>query len=554
MKNNRLYLILLLIVLFLVACSSNEAPSADVSESIDAAPTEVIVGEATEEVVEEEAVVQVEAETVEAEIVGIPEPTMSEDPSGATLYVYDFGAMMLHAFVNPPQGVGNGTYIIESENSLVLIDSHFSADSAEAFRAYADSLGKPIDRIYATHEHPDHINGLKTAFADIESYAPEEVIQLAAEAGIDIDNTVEVGQTNIDGITYEFDIFADAESEEALIIKLPEYDVIATGDLIYNNYHMVMNPNIPNWLDQLDQLAALSDYQLILPGHGEPTDPSVYAASSDYLETALSLYNEIDDPDEFQEALINAYPDHRAPFFLGLAAERMYPKSEDTSASTDDAVDEAEESVVEATAEPEPTPPLHPAEALIVSFTEPSQTTGETLVLYGQVVDVNGEAIPDAVVEIWQTDASGVYDHPDDSTTADRDPTFQFFGATTVETDGWYAFRTILPGEYNPRPRHIHYKVKQNESTLLTSQFYFSEDIEQVQGESMFQAIGDSGDLLLLQLIEGDGLLLAQGQIVIDTGIGTGELPLTPSQAEGPFYPVVALADYDNDLTILSTP
>jgi len=193
---------------------------------------------------------------------------------------------------------------------------------------------------------------------------------------------------------------------------------------------------------------------------------------------------------------------------------------------------------------------LSPAEQLVASFTQPPQTNGEVLMLVGQVLDVNGSPVPNAVVEIWQTDVSGVYDHPDDPGTNGRDSTFQFFGTAAADVDGWYAFRTIMPGRYEPRPRHIHFKVKQNESTLLTSQFYFSDDIVEVEGEGMFQAVGESGDLLLLQLVQGDGVLLANGRIVVNTGSSSGSLPLTPSQAEGPYYPVVSFNDYDNDLVI----
>ncbi len=199
----------------------------------------------------------------------------------------------------------------------------------------------------------------------------------------------------------------------------------------------------------------------------------------------------------------------------------------------------------------EPIVELSPAERLIASFTDPIQTAGEALVLVGQVLDTNGNPVPNAAVEIWQTDTTGVYDHPDDPGTGSRDLTFQFYGTAVTDADGWYAFRTIVPGKYEPRPRHIHFKVKQDGSTLLTSQFYFTDDVAEVQDEGIFRTAGDDGDLLLLQLVQGEGTLLANGQIVIDTGIGTGELPFTPSQAEGPYYPVLNVAEYDNDLATI---
>jgi protocatechuate 3,4-dioxygenase beta subunit len=208
------------------------------------------------------------------------------------------------------------------------------------------------------------------------------------------------------------------------------------------------------------------------------------------------------------------------------------------------------------TQEPSPTaaatlPPAvtpSPEQKLLGGFVAAPEIDGEVLYLLGQVMDIQGEPLPGATVEIWQTDASGVYDHPGDPGTESRDRTFQFFGSSVADADGWYAFRTLMPGRYEPRPRHIHFKVKQDGATLLTSQFYFSDDIAIVEGEGMFQAVGESGDALLLQLMQGEDGVLANGPIVVDTGLGSGELALTPSQAEGPYYPVVSPSDFDNDL------
>jgi protocatechuate 3,4-dioxygenase beta subunit len=102
---------------------------------------------------------------------------------------------------------------------------------------------------------------------------------------------------------------------------------------------------------------------------------------------------------------------------------------------------------------------------------------GEVLVLAGVVYDANGLPLEGVVVEIWQTDSNGIYMHPGDPDTDKRDPNFQFYGESLTGADGVYSFRTILPGIYEPRPRHIHSKVKLDGEVLLTTQFYFSSEV-----------------------------------------------------------------------------
>jgi protocatechuate 3,4-dioxygenase beta subunit len=101
---------------------------------------------------------------------------------------------------------------------------------------------------------------------------------------------------------------------------------------------------------------------------------------------------------------------------------------------------------------------------------------GEIIEFGGTLYDRNGRPIPNATIEIWQTDAAGVYLHPNDPSTAQRDINFQFYGEAVTDENGRYTFRTILPGEYEPRPRHIHFKIKRDGETLFTSQFYFASD------------------------------------------------------------------------------
>jgi protocatechuate 3,4-dioxygenase beta subunit len=193
---------------------------------------------------------------------------------------------------------------------------------------------------------------------------------------------------------------------------------------------------------------------------------------------------------------------------------------------------------------------------IIAAFSEPPQVSGDTIILSGQVLDVNGNPIEGAAVEIWQTDASGVYDHPNDPGTNGRDPNFQFYGTSITGADGVYSFRTLKPAAYEARPPHIHVKVKLNGATLLTTQFYFEEDRAVVEGEGLFRQAGDLGDLLLVMLTEGTdangiAIRLGHNDLVVDIGIGSGSLTLTPAQGEGPYYPVVKVADFDSDLAVV---
>ncbi len=257
----------------------------------------------------------------------------SDDPfapgvldSGATVDRYDRGAVTVHTYTNPEAGFGNTTTIIESENALVLIDAHFSEESAAEFRAYADSLDKPIERLIITHEHPDHIGGVEPVFGDVTSMSSPGVIDAAAAAGTTIDEALEAGEETIDGIRYVFDVYDDAEAPEQVVTHLPDHGVISSGDLVYNEYHFFMTPNFDNWLVILDELAARDGIELVLPGHGLPGGPEAFDDARDYLSTARDVYADSADGDTFSAAMIEAYPDRPGTNLLQFGLGQLFPK------------------------------------------------------------------------------------------------------------------------------------------------------------------------------------------------------------------------------------
>jgi protocatechuate 3,4-dioxygenase, alpha subunit len=74
------------------------------------------------------------------------------------------------------------------------------------------------------------------------------------------------------------------------------------------------------------------------------------------------------------------------------------------------------------------------------------ETRGEHIRLTGRVLDGNGTPIEDAMLEIWQPDAGGIFPHPADPNAADADPHFKAFGRADTAPDGRYTFETVKPG------------------------------------------------------------------------------------------------------------
>ncbi len=71
---------------------------------------------------------------------------------------------------------------------------------------------------------------------------------------------------------------------------------------------------------------------------------------------------------------------------------------------------------------------------------------GERVLLSCRVLDGDGMPVPDAMIEIWQADADGRYNHPDDPQYANADPACRGFGRMGTSEDGTCEFETIKPG------------------------------------------------------------------------------------------------------------
>ena len=104
---------------------------------------------------------------------------------------------------------------------------------------------------------------------------------------------------------------------------------------------------------------------------------------------------------------------------------------------------------------------------------------GEVIEISGQVLDEAGAPIAGALVDVWQANSHGRYDHERDPNPAPLDPNFQGWARLTTDAEGRYRVRTIKPGAYPmgegwSRPPHIHFKVAKRGFREVTTQMYFA--------------------------------------------------------------------------------
>jgi glyoxylase-like metal-dependent hydrolase (beta-lactamase superfamily II) len=253
------------------------------------------------------------------------------------------GDVTIHTFVSSfaDNNIANATHIIESANRLVLVDGQFLAPYARRFRDYADSLGKPIERLYLSHRHPDHWFGLGTAFRDVPVFALAETVEFIKQHGEDSradhwklgdlgpaaiavpDGVVGPGEETIDGVRYVFDRVTETEIDFHLTIGLPDLGVYVCQDLIYSGTHLYLTSNLRHWSTVLGGLLT-SDYDLFLPGHGLPADRNEVARNIEYLSAAGHAVASGLTGDAFKAFMLRRYPERRCPGIFDIYLPRLF--------------------------------------------------------------------------------------------------------------------------------------------------------------------------------------------------------------------------------------
>lgn len=111
--------------------------------------------------------------------------------------------------------------------------------------------------------------------------------------------------------------------------------------------------------------------------------------------------------------------------------------------------------------------------------------TGQPINVIGRIVDLQGNPIRNAQVEIWQCNAAGRYDHPGDRANPTAlDPNFQGFARLASDRDGQFKFRSVKPKDYDTpvgrRTPHIHFSIDGHSERLVTQMYFPNEPLNEI--------------------------------------------------------------------------
>jgi protocatechuate 3,4-dioxygenase beta subunit len=124
--------------------------------------------------------------------------------------------------------------------------------------------------------------------------------------------------------------------------------------------------------------------------------------------------------------------------------------------------------------------------------------SGQPIELIGLVLTRACKPVPGALLDFWQADARGEYDNSG----------FRLRGHQFADAEGRYRLRSVVPGLYPGRTRHIHVKVQPRGGPVLTTQLYFP-------GEAKNRSDGLFRKSLLVRTAKNAGWLAGRFDFVV---------------------------------------
>jgi protocatechuate 3,4-dioxygenase beta subunit len=146
------------------------------------------------------------------------------------------------------------------------------------------------------------------------------------------------------------------------------------------------------------------------------------------------------------------------------------------------------------------------------------RAAGQVIYVMGRVVNVQGQPVKGARVELWQANAHGRYTHPSDTNPAPLDPNFEGFAVQDTDAEGRYRFKTIKPGAYPAtgnwiRPPHLHFEVTGKINRMITQMYFPGEPLN--DRDLLLQNIRANKDGLIAKVLPATSDVEPDSRIVV---------------------------------------
>ena len=200
--------------------------------------------------------------------------------------------------------------LIYGDHNAVLVDTLITYHQVDALADWIQAKGRRPSRIYITHGHGDHWLGLARLtqrFPGATGLATAEVLAQVADPGMAgywealfpgeipeagekvLPQLLTTGPLDLEGNDLRVIRIGQADTAHSTVLHVPSLAAVVTGDLAYNQVHMMTaetgEPERDQWIANLDAVAALEP-AVVVAGHKKVdngNDPKIIAESQQYL-------------------------------------------------------------------------------------------------------------------------------------------------------------------------------------------------------------------------------------------------------------------------------
>lgn len=237
-------------------------------------------------------------------------------------------------------------HLLLGEREAVLIDTGFLRTDAERIVELIRSSGRELSFIIYTHAHPDHyfgadiirdafpgvpIEATLTVYLDFQANAQATFNTYKAQLGNQIaDRLIPPFPLPADGTGYRVEFEGHTlrlyeqpqagESRGASVVEVDSPRVLMTGDVLYNNVHLVLAEcQAAGWKQDLEWLRGLG-HTTLYPGHGPVAQgTAAIDAARDYLDAAVPILNAATSADEARALLTARFPNYAGSTLLDFS-------------------------------------------------------------------------------------------------------------------------------------------------------------------------------------------------------------------------------------------